>query len=311
MHIGRNFSHSHTSRSGHGSHGGHSDGKFGFGGGFGPQQARGRGPEGAGGPPFAGGHSYTVRQGDSLWNLSNRMRSGGDTRGNWDIINEIVRDNGIKNPNLIFPGQTFNLRGPMGPDTFSPAANPNSPIAGAGGPGPRPAQGGDGVPYINQLNPAGKDAAYTNADQNCGPAVMAMIAKSRGLGGNLDDADLIMALGKTGQTDATGTSGNGLIAMADELGLKTEAAPGANSQWVMNQLAQGKDVIANGDFWALPQHADAGQTSPHYILLTGVDQNGNIMVKDPIDPNVKTITPGQLDAYTNANPEGGFNIAVG
>src|SRR5205823_6475302 len=163
---------------------------------------------------------------------------------------------------------------------------------------------------IPQDNPVGAGLGYKNGEENCGPTVMAMIAREHGVGGNLNDADLITSLGKTGHTDANGTTGNGLIAIADQMGLKTAAEPGANSQWVVSQLAQGKDVVANGDYYALPQHADANQTSPHFILLTGLDANGNITVKDPADPKVKTITPGQLDQYNAAHPAGGFNIAI-
>jgi hypothetical protein len=188
-------------------------------------------------------------------------------------------------------------------DSFTPSKAPTSPTQQGAG-----AQG-DGVPWIGQMKPTGADASYKNADQNCGPAVMAMIARERGMGKGMDDADLITELGKVGQTDGTGTTGNGLIAMADKMGLKSEAQPGANSQWVMSQLAQGKDVVSNGDYHALPQHPNANETSPHYILLTGIDAQGNIMVEDPMDPNVRSITPDQLDAYNRAQPEGGFNIA--
>lgn len=257
----------------------------------------------------SGGNRYTVQHGDSLWQISDRMRAGGDQRGNWDIVNEIARDNGIKNPDLIFPGNTLNLRGPMSADSFVPAKDPSSPITG--NPQETPGAHNDGIKWIGQLNPAGADGDYTNAEQNCGPAVMAMLARKNGQGGNLSDADLITSLGKTGHTDASGTTGNGLIAMADQMGLKSEASPGANSAWVMSQLAQGKSVVANGDYYALPQHADANKDSAHYVLLTGLDANGNIKVEDPMDGNVRAITPGQLDQFNSANPEGGFNIAFG
>src|SRR6185436_19000371 len=55
----------------------------------------------SGNQPF--GSNYTVQHGDTLWQIADRMRAAGDQRGNWDIIGEIARDNGIKNPDLIFP----------------------------------------------------------------------------------------------------------------------------------------------------------------------------------------------------------------
>jgi len=320
VHIGNQFSHN-SFQSGfshdNGRHLGQGERAFGFGG---PQQGgptrqtqqtpplqdpQHAGPV-TGNQPF--GNSYTVQRGDTLWQIADRMRAAGDQRGNWDIIGEISRDNGIKNPDMIMPGQTFNLRGPMSADSFTPSKDPSSPIQGnAMGPGAQ----GDGVPWIGQMNPAGADKNYTNAAENCGPAVMAMVAREHGLGKGMTDADLISSLGKVGQTGANGTTGNGMIAMADQMNLKATAEPGANSAWVMSQLQQGKDVVANGDYWALPQHADANQTSPHYILLTGVDRNGNITVEDPMDPNVRSLTPAQLDAYNAAHPQGGFNVALG
>ena len=323
MHIGNTFSHSShfSSQSSFSQHdNGRHLGQFarsGGGPGFSQQRTQQtqqtpqlQDPQKAG--PVSGnqsfGSNYTVQHGDTLWQIADRMRAAGDQRGNWDIIGEIARDNGIKNPDLIFPGQTFNLRGAMSPDSFTPSKDPSSPIQGnAMGPGAQ----GDGVPWIGQMNPTGADGNYKNASQNCGPAVMAMIAREHGLGQGMSDAELISSLGKTGHTDGTGTTGNGLIAMADQMGLKSTAQPGANSSWVMSQLQQGKDVVANGDYWALPQHADANQTSAHYILLTGLDQNGNITVEDPMDPNVRSLTPAQLDAYNQAHPEGGFNVAFG
>jgi LysM repeat protein len=325
--IGNHFSHSFRSSHSHFDNGRHNgqfarafdgkfDGKF-----NGPSTQRGQetnqtpplqDPQKAG--PVTGvpqfGNRYTVQQGDSLWGISDRMRAAGDSRGNWDIINEIARDNSIKNPDLIYPGQTFNLRGPMSADSFVPSKDPNSPIQSDG---QRPGARDDGVAWIGQMKPAGADGDYQNAAQNCGPAVMAMLARKHGLAGQgMDDADLITALGKVGQTTDKGTTGNGLIAMADQMGIKSEAAPGANSSWVLSQLQQGKDVVANGDYWALPNHLDGGRdTSPHYILLTGIDANGNIKVEDPMDPNLRAITPDQLDMYTREHPEGGFNIAFG
>lgn len=264
-----------------------------------------------------GSNNYTVQQGDSLWQISNRMRSAGDSRNNWDIMGEIARDNGIKNPDLILPGQGLNLRGPMGPDTFSPAKDPSSPITGASSELPgarkdgRPGALGDGIRHISQYAPAGADAQYANADQNCGPAIMAMIARSKGKGDGLTDAQLITELGKVGHTDASGTSGNGLIAMADQLGMKSEAIAGSDPAWVKGQLQQGKRVIANGDFHAIDQREDPTKTSAHYILVAGIDQKGNYLVEDPADGNLRSITPAQLQDFTASNPEGGFSIAVG
>ena len=43
---------------------------------------------------------YTVRRGDTLWNIARRYNT---------TIANIVRLNRIKNPNLIYPGQMFRI----------------------------------------------------------------------------------------------------------------------------------------------------------------------------------------------------------
>lgn len=211
------------------------------------------------------------------------------------------------------PQQCDQMPGPRFGHSTTDSFTPGGPAQGKPQPQPLgPGAQGDGVPWISQMDPKGEDKSYKNADQNCGPAVMAMLAREHGKGQGTDDADLISKLGQVGGTDGTGTTGNGLIAMGQELGLNATPNKGADSQWVMGQLAQGKDVVANGDYNKLPNHSDPTkpqETSPHYILLTGIDKSGNITVEDPMDPNLRSLTPAQLDAYNNGQAEGGFNVA--
>jgi nucleoid-associated protein YgaU len=55
--------------------------------------------------PRAGGQSYTVVKGDSLSKIAKRFY--GDAK-QWQKIYEANRDQ-IKNPDLIYPGQTFRI----------------------------------------------------------------------------------------------------------------------------------------------------------------------------------------------------------
>ncbi|HET6797606.1 MAG TPA: LysM peptidoglycan-binding domain-containing protein [Gemmatimonadales bacterium] len=55
--------------------------------------------------PPAGGQSYTVVKGDSLSKIAKRFY--GDAK-QWQKIYEANRDQ-IKNPDLIYPGQTFRI----------------------------------------------------------------------------------------------------------------------------------------------------------------------------------------------------------
>jgi peptidase C39-like protein len=165
------------------------------------------------------------------------------------------------------------------------------------------------LPYISQYNPAGKDANYTNGAENCGPAVLAMIAKSRGQTGGLTDAQLVSKMQADAGTTADGTTGNGMIKGLQDLGMQTAANPGADLNWVNGQLAQGHEVMANGDFYSVPGRENPTLQAGHYIAVTGV-QNGVYSVVDPADQNVKQMTAAQLQDFIASHPDGGFTLAA-
>jgi peptidase C39-like protein len=164
------------------------------------------------------------------------------------------------------------------------------------------------APYINQLNPVGRPPQY-QGEMYCGPTAMAMIARARGLGVGETDGQLIERFARIGGTTDQGTSGNGMIAIGQELGLNTRAAPGADLRFINAELAQGRTVVAQGDFWALPEHADPDKTSGHYLLVQGQDAAGNYRVSDPQTSKVMAITADTLSNYMQALPAGGFSIS--
>lgn len=165
------------------------------------------------------------------------------------------------------------------------------------------------LPHVDQYNPVGKDGTYVNGDMNCGPALLASIAKSRGQTGGLTDAQLITQLGKTAGTTAEGTSGNGMIAGLADLGMQTTARGGSDLNWINSQLAQGHEVIANGDFYSVPGRVDPNQVAGHYVAVTGVN-NGIYTITDPANGSVTSMTAAQLDAFIRSHPQGGFTIAA-
>jgi hypothetical protein len=128
----------------------------------------------------------------------------------------------------------------------------------------------------------------------------------------MTDAQLINHLGKIGGTTSNGTSVNGLVAMANAMGKQgTVKGPGANVQWIEEQLKAGKMVIANGDYYAMAPHENGGRTSGHYVSVVGKDANGNFIIRDPADQNVKTVSPAELAKFINSNPNGGWQVSVG
>ena len=167
------------------------------------------------------------------------------------------------------------------------------------------------VPFIDQFNPAGKGAGYDGSEY-CGPAVLAGIAKSRGLSAGLSDADLISALAYISGTDlATGTTGHGMIAGLESMGMRTNANPGGELAVDPLEVASGHDVIANGDFYSVPGRDNPNLHAGHYIAITAA-RNGwsSYKVTDPADPKVTSMTDAQIEKFIRNHPEGGFTISA-
>jgi Peptidase_C39 like family len=170
------------------------------------------------------------------------------------------------------------------------------------------------VPLINQLAPAGNDGSYFNAQANCGPTSMAMVARAVGYGSHLTDAQLIMDMyNKCGTQGGNGTPVDGIRQGANAIGLDaTTYYSSAGVEKMAEEVRNGKMVVANGDYYALPapgrwNNADGG----HYVVVTGMDAGGSFLVNDPAGGLKLTLTPQQMAQYLRENPNGGYFTAVG
>lgn len=65
-------------------------------------------PTGTSGGASSGGTTYTVKKGDNLWTLAKKFYGSG---ADYTKIYEANKDTIGKNPNLIYPGQTFTIPG--------------------------------------------------------------------------------------------------------------------------------------------------------------------------------------------------------
>lgn len=164
---------------------------------------------------------------------------------------------------------------------------------------------------ISQMNPTGADANYKNAAMNCGPTVLAMIGDAYGKRPPdiTNDAAYITELGKMAGTTGAGTTGNGMIAALNDMGFQTAANKGGDLNWINDQLAQGHQVIANGDYYSIAGHADSGQEAGHYVAVTAFDGT-NYKVADPATGNVITMSQAELANFVAHHPEGGFTLAT-
>lgn len=247
--------------------------------------------------------AITIQPGDTLSGLARKHNSS---------VAELARINGIKNVDLIFAGAQLKLPGDVG--GARPGGKPSALGLDQAAPvrdGAAPAAGD--APYINQYHPAGEANGYTNGGSNCGPTSMAMIARAFGKGEGMSDAQFINHLGAKGGTSANGTGVNGIGAMAASLGLGSETRAGADVGWIAEQIKAGKKVVANGDYYAMAPHGNAGKvgTGGHYVAVVGQDADGNFIVNDPADKNVRTVSPADLAQFIKGNANGGYQISVG
>lgn len=163
---------------------------------------------------------------------------------------------------------------------------------------------------ISQMNPTGANANYTNAAMNCGPTVLAMIGDAYGKKPDgMTDAAYINQLGTLAKTTGAGTTGNGMIAALNDMGFQTAANKGGDLNWINDQLAQGHQVIANGDYYSINGHTSPDQEAGHYVAVTAYDGT-NYKVADPATGNVITMSPTELANFVAHHPEGGFTLAT-
>lgn len=269
-------------------------------------------PEPVANVPAEPRETYTVRPGDSLSAIAQRVLGDGNR---WPEIYDLNREVIGANPGLIHPGQVLVL--PGGASVPGPAPGPVPEPAPSPPPEPSPAPppgpvSRREVPFISQYSPAGREGGYTNGNANCGPTSMAMVARAIGYGQDMTDARLINHLGEIGHTTSNGTGVNGIAVMARAMGLPAETrGPGPNVGWIVEQLRAGRFVVANGDYFAMKPHEDPGRTSGHYVLLTGIDDDGRILVRDPADSRVHSVSETELAHFIRSNPNGGYQIAVG
>lgn len=165
-------------------------------------------------------------------------------------------------------------------------------------------------PKISQFHPTGEDANYTNGAENCGPAVGAMVARNMGYGKNMTDAQLINDLGKVAGTTDQGTTGNGMIAMYEHMGLDTTAAKGADLNFMQSELQAGHHVTALGDYYEVPGRQDPALTSGHYLDVTGMTKEGDFLVNDPANTELNTMTAAQMSNFIGQAPNGGFVVSA-
>lgn len=158
--------------------------------------------------------------------------------------------------------------------------------------------GVDNSGFVSQYNSQYKDISYagsTVAQKGCAPAVASMVANKYGRKLSMNEAIKL----SSGYQNENGTSADYFKSALGSQGIGTQYLSGNISQQVMQNLANGKPVILLGK--------DASNTSKenspfgpnsHYVLATGIDSNGNIIINDPEGNGPKSYSASILNSAT-------------
>lgn len=176
-----------------------------------------------------------------------------------------------------------------------------------------PATQGVEVRNISQLFSDGTEDDW-NRNANCGPATTAMIAKAFGFHRNdWSDGKLVNWLASQGGVGGDGAGWGQVQQMAQSVGLKvSNPMYGDDLEWVKAQLKAGKLVAANGNRGVTLDHSSYtdGVTGGHWIVIKGVDANGNFLVEDP-STDCKSLSPSEMRRYFDSRDGGGVAVAIG
>lgn len=165
------------------------------------------------------------------------------------------------------------------------------------------------IHHINQLRPEGADKNYVNGAFNCGPAVVAMMARGHGRMDDLNDAQLVQQLGQ-GIVSREGTTPEGIaqmMARADVPLAGDALGAGYAEKDVQDHLRQGHKLIAQ----VRSSNPRSQEDSSHYVVVEGMTRDGNYVISDPLAKRPYVVKPEVLkEAVLKAPPDGGMLIPV-
>ena len=166
-------------------------------------------------------------------------------------------------------------------------------------------RGGLDIPYFSQNDPSMSNYQYgdeTMSEAGCGPTSMAMVAT--GLNGARGTSPIDMAeySRKHGFRDETGTNWNFIDKASNDFGFNSNKQYAPTSDFISNQLDNGNPVILSGQGGMGTPYTSGG----HYVVATGKDNNGNIMINDPRGKQYSGAYPESVVA-NNANVAWGIS----
>ena len=164
-------------------------------------------------------------------------------------------------------------------DSSGKVVDKNSTGGGNGG-----GKGGKDInlPYFSQKDPRWKNKKYGNekmSDAGCGPNVMASVAS--GLGGargGVSPLEMADYAKEKGYRDSTGTNWNFVDGAIKDYGLSGTKQWNPNARFIHDEVKKGNPVVLSG-YSQGP--FDPYTREGHYVVATGVDNNGSVTINDP------------------------------
>jgi hypothetical protein len=150
--------------------------------------------------------------------------------------------------------------------------------------------------FVSQFDPRYQNLKVSGssfAGKGCGPAVASMVASS--LGKNLPVSSAVSA--SQGYQVGNGVTLDYFQRALGSQGIDTEYIAGSGAGDLYNSIASGKKVVLLGQ--------DASNTSKdyspfgpnnHYVVATGLDRSGNVVVNDPELNGPAVYSPGILNS---------------
>lgn len=121
-----------------------------------------------------------------------------------------------------------------------------------------------------------------NRPDNCGPAVVSMLVRSKGGGKGRTDAELMREFGTRHKTDGVGTTAAQLSEMLAENGISvTKGASHFDQAAADEALRRGCKLVALVDSNLIQPGGDQKTGNAHWVVIDGMDKEGRYLVKDP------------------------------
>ena len=150
--------------------------------------------------------------------------------------------------------------------------------------------------FVSQLDPKYKGYKVSGssfANKGCGPAVAAMTA--RALGKNLSVGSAVSA--SSGYQTNNGVTIDYFQNALGRQGIDTQVIAGGGAGDIYNSIARGNKVVLLGrDPYNTSKANSPFGPNNHYVLATGLDRSGNVIVNDPENNGPRAYSPGILNS---------------